>query len=162
MILVSISVLYLCCVSSDSGKAYGFGDDKDSLELVTKLFTEDELKEAPTHSRDIENLFGIEDLIITKFGAQVFEKSSDGLVIKYNHNLLPDPEVWYTRKARKVAKMLQEQQKEFNSKQSALMEAGVSMTEADILSKETQIQKYVQDCRTSRHKGPVDSPEKVD
>ena len=42
------------------------------------------------------------------------------------------------------------------------MEAGVSKTEADILSKETQIQKYVQDCRSIRHKGPLDSPEEVD
>ena len=37
--------------------------------------------------------------------------------------------------------MLKEQQKAFNSKQSALREAGVSIAEADILSKETQIQK---------------------
>ena len=36
------------------------------------------------------------------------------------------------------------------------------MMEADILSKETQLQKYVQDCRSSHHKGPVDSPEEID
>ena len=42
------------------------------------------------------------------------------------------------------------------------MEAGVSMTGVDILSKETQIQKYVPDCCSSRHKGPVDSSEEVD
>ena len=39
------------------------------------------------------------------------------------------------------------------------MGAGISMKDADILSKKTQIQKYVQDCRSSRHKGPVDSQE---
>ena len=76
--------------------------------------------------------------------------------------MLPDPKVWCTRKARKVAKVLKEQEKEFNSKRSALMGAGVSMTEADILSKEAHIQKYVQDCRSSRRKGPVESPEEVD
>ena len=59
--LINISILYLRYVGSDSGNAYGFGDDKTSVELVTKLFMEDELKEAPTHSCDIENLFGIED-----------------------------------------------------------------------------------------------------
>ena len=58
--------------------------------------------------------------------------------------------------------MLKEQQKEFNSKQSALMEAGVLMTETDILSKETQKQKSVLDCRSSHHKEPVDSPKEVD
>ena len=36
--------------------------------------TEDELKKAPTHSHDIENLFGIEGSIIIRFGAQVFKK----------------------------------------------------------------------------------------
>ena len=41
------------------------------------------------------------------------------------------------------------------------MEAGLSMTESDILCKETQIQKYVQDCRSSRHKKPVESLEEV-
>ena len=41
------------------------------------------------------------------------------------------------------------------------MEAGLSMAESDILYKETQIQKYVQDCRSSRHKRPVDSLEEV-
>ena len=84
--------------------------------------------------------------------------SSDDLLIKYSHDLLPNPKVWCTRK---VATVLKEQQ-EFNSNQSALMEAGASMTEADILSKEMQIPKYVQDCCRNLHKGPVDSPGEVD
>ena len=58
--------------------------------------------------------------------------------------------------------MLQEQQKEFNLKQTALTEAAVSMTEEDMLSKETQIQKYVQNCRSSSNKKPVDGLEEVD
>ena len=41
------------------------------------------------------------------------------------------------------------------------MEAGLSMAESDILYKEMQMQKYVQDCRSSRHKRPVDSLEEV-
>ena len=73
------------------------------------MLREDKLKKAQTHSRGIENLFRIEDLIITRFRAQVFKKLSDDLVIKYSHDLLPDPNVWCTRKARKVAKMLKEQ-----------------------------------------------------
>ena len=51
--------------------------------------------------------------------------------------------------------MFKEQKKEFNSKQSALMEACVSITGEDTLSKEMQIQKYVPDIR-SCHKVPVD------
>ena len=69
LIFINISILYLRYVGFDLRNVNGFGDDKDSPELVTKLFTEDELKEAPTHSRIIENLFGIEDSIITGFGA---------------------------------------------------------------------------------------------
>ena len=42
-------------------------------------------------------------------------------------------------KAKKFAKVLKEQQKKFNSKQSALIAADVSMKEADILFKATQI-----------------------
>ena len=99
MILISISIVYLCYIGSDSGSAYGFGSDKDSPELVTKLFMEDELKEAPTPSHNIENLFVIEYSIITRFEAQIFKKLSDYLVMKYSHNLLPDPKVWRTRKS---------------------------------------------------------------
>ena len=136
--MISISILYLRYVDSDSGNAYGFCGGEDSSEFVTKLFMEDELKKAPTHSRNVKSLFGIDDSIIARYGAQVFEKSCDDLVIKYSHDLLPDPKVSCTRKARKVAKVHKEKQKEFNSKQSALMK-GLLMTEADILCKETRI-----------------------
>ena len=57
-------------------------------------------------------------------------------MINYNHNLLPDLKVWCTWISKKFPKVLKKQQKVFNLKQSALMNAGVSMTEADILSKE--------------------------
>ena len=77
--------------------------------MVAKLCREDKLKKAQTHSRGIENLFRIEDLIITRFGAQAFKKLSDDLVIKYSHDLLPDPNVWCTRKARNVATVLKGQ-----------------------------------------------------
>ena len=61
LIFINISILYLRYVGFDLRNVNGFGDDKDS--------PEDELKEAPTHSRNIENLFGIEDSITTGFGA---------------------------------------------------------------------------------------------
>ena len=61
LIFINISILYLRYVGFDLRNVNGFGDDKDS--------PEDELKEAPTHSRNIENLFGIEDSIVTGFEA---------------------------------------------------------------------------------------------
>ena len=111
MILISVSNLYLDYAGSDSGNAYAFGDYSDSPELVTKLFTEDELQRAPTQSRDIENLFGIEDSIITRFGAQVFEKLSDDLVIRYSHDLLPDPKSGAPGKQRELLKCLRNRRK---------------------------------------------------
>ena len=144
-----------------SGDAYNFGDNENPLELVTSLFSNEELKQAPTHSRDIENLFGLEDSILKRHGPQAFEKSSDDIVIKYSHDLLPSPKVWCTAKTRRVSKQLKLMQQDFNAKQAALVEAGVAVTDADILSKDTQIQKFVQQCRKS-HNGPLSDPEEVD
>ena len=73
--MISISILYLRYVVSDPVKTYGFGNGKGSLELMTKLFMEDEFKKALTYSLYIENIFGIEDSIITKFWEQVFRKN---------------------------------------------------------------------------------------
>ena len=98
LILINISILCLRYVGFDLRNVNSFGDDKDSPELVTKLFTEDELKEAPTHSRKTENLFGIEDSIITRFRA-------------YSHDLLPDPEVFAPGKQGKLLKGLRNSRK---------------------------------------------------
>ena len=89
------------------------------------------------------NVFGVEDSILTRHGPQTFEKSSDGIVIKYSQDLLPSPTVWCTAKTRRIAKKLRKIQKEFNAKQKALIEAGVTITEADILAQDTQVQKFV-------------------
>ena len=89
------------------GNAYNFGDDENSTELVTPQFSEDELKDAPTHTRDIENLFGVEDSILIRFGAQSFEKSTDDLIVKYSHDLLHEATVWCIAKARRPVRNLQ-------------------------------------------------------
>ena len=63
------------------GNAYNFGNDKDSPELVTKQLSHDDLKRAPTNTKPVENLFGIEDAILERFGGQAFAKSGDDLII---------------------------------------------------------------------------------
>ena len=125
------------------GNAYNFGDDENSTELVTSQFSENGFKDAPTHTRDIENLFGVEDSILTRLGAQSFEKSTDDLILKYSHDLLPEASVWYTAKARGSARNLQSLQQGFNAKQNALFKARITKSDADVLAKETQIQKFV-------------------
>ncbi|MDP7404352.1 MAG: hypothetical protein QF782_02800 [Porticoccaceae bacterium] len=130
-----------------TGDAYNFGDNPNSSELVTANLTSKQLKNAPTHSKDVENLFGVEDSILTRFGPQAFEKSSDDLVIKYGYDLMPkNPKVFCSAKARRLAKDMKKAQNDFNAKQAALIEAGVAVTDADILSKDNQLQKIVQSC----------------
>ena len=98
---------------------------------------------------------------MTRFGAQAFNKSTDDLIIRYSQDLLPAPTVWCTAKSRKRARHVQKQQDEFNEKQAALLKAGVTKTDADILAKDSQMQKFVQQCRAS-HNGPLNSPDEVD
>ena len=74
------------------------------------------------------------DAVLTRFEAQALEKSSDDMVIKYSYDLLPTPQVWCTRKTRRLAKEMQKLQKEFDAKQTALIEAGVTITDAEILA----------------------------
>ena len=113
------------------GNTYNFGDDENSTELVTSQFSEDELK----------------DSILTRFGAQSFEKSTDDLILKYSHDLLPESTVWCTAKARRSSKNVRLLQQGFNAKQDALLKARVAKSDADVLAKETQIQKFVQQFR---------------
>ena len=130
-------------------------------EHVTVNLTNEGLKYAPTHTKDIENLFGQQDAVLTRFGAQAFDKSSDDMVLKNSYDLLPLPEIWCTKKTRRVAKQMKIEQNKFDTKQRALIEAGVTLTDADVLSKETQLQKFVQQCRSS-HNGPLNSPDEVE
>ena len=53
------------------------------------------------------------------------------------------------------------QHKEFNKKQIALMEAGVTVTDAEILSKDNQLQKFVQSWR-KHHNGPLENDGELD
>ena len=62
-------------LKKQGGNAYGFGDDPDSPDLVTKQMDSEDLKKAPTHTKSIENLFGVKDAILTRFGGQAFKKS---------------------------------------------------------------------------------------
>ena len=58
---------------------------------------DENLKHAPTHTKPIENLYGNEDMILSRFGVQAFKKSQDDLIIKYSHDLL-DSNDWNTKK----------------------------------------------------------------
>ena len=143
------------------GNAYNFGDDTDSSELVTKQLSSQDLENAPTHTKDIENLFGIEDSILTRFGAQAFKKSTDDLIIKYSQDLLGDRFKWNSSSMRKKVKELDKIQNEFDSKQRALIDAGVLPADAVLMTAENKIQRVVAQCRKS-HGGPISEEHEVD
>ena len=139
------------------GNAYRFGDDADSDELVTKQLSHEDLENAPTHTKDV----GIEDSILTRFGAQAFKKSTDDLIIKYSQDLLGDKFEWNTSKMRKKVKEMDKIQKEFDSKQRALIDAGVLPADAILMTAENKIQRVVAQCRRS-HGGPISEEHEVD
>ena len=143
------------------GNAYNFGDTPDSEELVTKQLPEEDLEKAPTHTKDIENLFGIQDSILTRFGPQVFKKSTDDLVIKYSQDLLGNNFGWNTSKMKKKVKEMDRIQKEFDAKQKALIDAGVTPADAVLMTTENKIQRVVDQCRRS-HGGPVSDESEVE
>ena len=144
------------------GDAYGFsGKSEPSEELVTNQFTTEQLQTALTHTKDIENLFGVEDAIISRFGGQVFDKSTDDLIIRYSKDLLSHPSDWCSKKMRKKKRELDQLQQKFDEKQRALLKAGVSKTDATILKEENKIQRVVQQCRKS-HNGPIESQKELE
>ena len=143
------------------GDAYNFGDNPDSEELVTKQLPTEDLERAPTHTKDIENLFGIQDSILTRFGAQVFNKSTDDLIIKYSQDLLGNKYEWNTSKMKKKAREMDKVQQEFDAKQKSLIEAGVAPADAILMTSENKIQRVVDQCRRS-HGGPVSEESEVE
>ena len=75
------------------GNAYGFGDDPDSDDLVTKNIPENMMDDPDaTHSKPVENFFGNLDRYISKTGPEGFDKVTDDLVIKYGRDLIRENE----------------------------------------------------------------------
>ena len=93
------------------GNAYGFGSDEQSSELLTKQLSGDNLEKAPTHTKQVENLFGNVDMILSRFGPQSFNKSSDDIVIKYSSDLLDNTYDWASHMMRRLLRKLRKSRK---------------------------------------------------
>ena len=143
------------------GAAYGFDSSANIGDLVTNQVDETYLDRAPTHTKAVENLFGEEDMILTRFGNQTFEKSSDDLVIKYSKDMLDQDFSWSTQKMRKKTREVDKLQKEFSENQKSLIARGVTPAEAIQMTAENRIQRVVQQCRRS-HGGPISEEEDLD
>ena len=143
------------------GNSYGFGDDPNSDEYVTKQLTPGALKKAPTYTKQIENLYGTEDMILTRFGVQAFNKSQDDLLIKYSADLLDKYHDWNTKKMKSFVRELDALQNEFSDSQKDLLNAGVTTTEDIQLTTQNIIHRIVEQCRRS-HNGPISSETVLD
>ena len=143
------------------GNAYGFGDDDNSPELVTRQLSSDVLKQAPTTTKQIENYLGIGDSILERFGGQAFDKAGDDLIIKYSKDLLTDPTKWCNAKMRRKAREIDHQQKEFTEHQKQLVDAGVTPAEIVSIESDNKVHRVVEYCRKN-HNGPINSEEELD
>ena len=149
----------LCCKQAEvlkrqRGAAYGFDSAASIGDLVTNQVDEAYLDKAPTHTKAVENLFGEEDMILSRFGNQAFEKSSDDLVIKYSKDMLDQEYSWSSQKMRRKTREVDKLQKEFSENQKDLIANGVTPAEAIQITAENRIQRVVQQCRRS-HGGPI-------
>lgn len=138
------------------GSAYGFGSKSapSDAELVTNQLPLQTLDSAPTHTKAVENMFGVEDMILSRFGNTAFEKSTDDLVIKFSQDMIDNTHVWSNQKMRRTSKLIHEQQKAFTTAQRELISKGVKDADAIQLTTENRIQRAVQQCRKS-HGGPL-------
>ena len=88
------------------GNQYGFGDDPNSDELVTRNLTDLLLDDADiTTTKPIENFFGNLDQELKKTGSKGFGKVGYDLIIKYSKDLLKSNAFeWQTKETREKAK----------------------------------------------------------
>ena len=164
---MNIYIKKLCSTIADAlkrqrGNQYGFGDDPNSEDLVTKNLTDDLLDDSDiTHTKPIENYFGNFDRELDKTGAQGFAKASDDLIIKYSRDLIGDDHKWRTKEIRKKAAELKLLDNDFNKKQRELVEMGIDEEDAMVLAHENTILKCITKCK-ELHGGPITSSEELD
>ena len=147
-------------LKNQRGKAYGFGFEMESAELVTKQLSVG-LDKAPTHTKPVENLFGNVDMILSRFGPQALSKSSDDIVIKYSSDLLDNTFDWASRRMRKIASKVEKAQDEFTVDQKALIAKGVVPADAIKMTADNRIIRLVEACRKS-HGGPISNLAELD
>ena len=135
------------------GNQYGFGDDPESPDLVTKNLPDNIMDDSDaSHTKPIENYYGNFDRELRKTGAQGCGKVSDDLVIKYSRDLVDQGHKWKTKCIRQKADDLKLLEKEFSEKQEELIDIGVDEVDAMELSQENKILKCVASCQ--KHGGP--------
>ena len=145
------------------GNAYGFGDDDDSDEHVTKNMPLEMLDDADaTHAKPVENFFGNLDRYVAKTGPQGFDKITDDLVLKYGKDLITKNDYEWRSKENKLAtRNLKELQKVFDKRQDALRMRGCSDADIAAITTSNKVQRVVRQCKEN-HNGPLVTKEELD
>ena len=142
------------------GPEYGFGGFEESEKLLTKQLSKEELTIAPTHTKPVENFFGVVDHGLEVFGPQAFQKLADYKVIRTSVDLISDGKYRW-RQMKEVQKELDNKQEVYSDLQKELIAAGVKPEEVVLLATQSKIQRVVGQCKKS-HFGPIDTEEELD
>ena len=142
------------------GDVFGFGDGSQPQLNILSQVSEENLDNVETTSIAVEQFFGeVDQKTKVSGGCQSKNKICDDLIIKHTEDLIQKHlkrENFNLRPLRLVAKEVDEIQLEFDKRQKSLMAAGLRDDEAVILTKESQVQTVVRQCKES-HGGPVQS-----
>ena len=147
------------------GDIFGFGDGSQQQLNICLQVPEESLDEVETTSIAVEQFFGEVDYK-TKVsgGCQAKEKICDDLVIKHTEDLLRKrltESNFDLKPLKRIARDVDKLQFDFDTRQKNLMASGLREDEAVILSKESQIQRVVRQCKES-HNGPIHSLAELD
>jgi hypothetical protein len=145
------------------GNAYGFGDEENSEDHVTKNLPAEMMDDPDaTHAKPVENFFGNLDRYVSKTGPQGFDKMTDDLVVKYGRDLIENNEYeWRSKENKQATENLKKLQNVFDSKQNALRSSGVSDSDIAAITTSNKIQRVVKQCKV-HHNGPFVSNEELD
>ena len=140
------------------GDVFGFGDGSQSHLNILDQVPEEQLDAVETTSISVEQFFGeVDQKTKVSGGCQAKNKICDDLVIKHTEDLIVkqlNERNFILKPLKVVAKELDELQFQFDKKQTNLIASGLKDDEAVILSKETQVQRVVRQCKES-HGGPI-------
>ena len=133
---------------------YGFGD-VNSDDFIMNNMDDTMLDDADaTHTKPVENFFGIMDREIKKAGPQGFATVSDDLIIKYARDLVVGDYQWWSKTNRKKGKELKEKEAEFSALQQELIKSDVDEQDSVKLTESNQMLKCIASYKKS-HNGPV-------
>ena len=165
--LMDVYLKTVCLKLSDilmrqRGNQYGFGDDPNSEDLITRNLSEALLDDGSlTNTKSIENFFGNLDRELKKIGQNGFSKANNDLIIKYFKDLIESQKYSWRKKANKSkARELDYVEKEFTESQNRLIENNINENDAVSLTQKNRILKCITLCK-KKHDGPITTTEEL-